>query len=120
MATVTLRLSMTRPIPFGIFGLAMRIETAYIVAQLTPLLDSFRELRTEVSDLTKRCEIIGERVERAQNRVEDLMLDIQPLWNDAYNLCGDSACQGDCMICRDGEYLGEEDYEEKYCRRGKR
>jgi len=120
MATVTLRLSMTRPIPMGILALAMRIETAYFMAQLTPLLNSLHELRTDVSELVKRCDIIGERIERTQNRLEELMMDIQPVWNDAYNLCGDSACDGECMVCRDGEYLGEEEEYEKYCKRGRR
>ncbi len=104
----------------GIFGLAMRIETAYFVAQLTPLLNSLHELRTDVSELVKRCDIIGERIERTQNRLEELMMDIQPVWNDTYNLCGDSACDGECMVCRDGEYLGEEEEYEKYCKRGRR
>ena len=104
----------------NIFALAMRLETAYVVAQLTPVVDSLRDLRTDISDLTKRCDILLERLEGLQNRALDLISDIQPVWNDAYNLCGDSECHGDCMICRDGEYLGEEDYEEKYCRRGRR
>ena len=120
MATTTLRLSLTRPIPMNILALAMRIETAYFVAQLTPTLDSLHELRKDVSDILKRCDIITERIERTQNRLLELMSDIQPLWNDAYNLCGNATCEGDCMICRDGEYLGEQDYEEKYCKRGRR
>lgn len=120
MATTTLRLSLTRPIPMRILALSMRIETIYFVAQLTPILASLKQLREDIADLTERCHIIDERIERAQNRVVELTSDIQPVWNDAYNLCGDSACDGDCMVCRDGEYLGEEDYEEKYCRRGRR
>lgn len=120
MAIVTARVSLTRPIPMRILALSMRLETTYFVAEISPILASLTQLRDDVSDLMKRCTIIGERVEGLQHRVEDLLADIQPLWTDAYNLCGDPECDGDCMVCRDGEYIGEDDYEEKYCRRGRR
>jgi hypothetical protein len=120
MAIVTARVSMTRPIPMRILALSMRLETTYFVAELTPVLEGLTQLRKDVSDLVQRCDILDERVERTRNRILELISDIQPVWNDAYNLCGDPECDGECMVCRDGEYLGEEDYEEKYCRRGRR
>ena len=115
-----MRVSLARPIPMRILAMAMRLETTYFITELAPVIASLGQLRDDIAELKKRCDIIGERVERAQNRVLELVSDIQPVWNDAYNLCGDPECDGDCMVCRDGEYLGEEDYEEKYCRRGRR
>jgi hypothetical protein len=120
MATCVVRVSATRPIPMRIFALAMRLETVQMVAEATPLLASLTQMREDVAALLKRYTLLEERIERTQNRILELVSDIQPVWDDAYNLCGDPACSGDCMVCRDGEYLGEEDYEEKYCRRGRR
>ena len=120
MATTSVRLSLTRPVPFRILALSMQLETKYIHANLFPLITSIKDLRKEVSDLIERCEIIHERIQATEQKVADFKSDIQPVWNDAYNLCGDPACDGSCMVCADGEYLGEEDYEEKYCRRGRR
>lgn len=120
MATVNLRLSLTRPVPMGILALAMRLETIYFVKQLTPVIEELSGMRKDVSDLLKRCEILGERVERLQHRTEDLISDIQPLIADFYNLCGDPDCDGSCLVCCDGEYLGEEESYEKYCKRGRR
>jgi len=120
MATATAIVSMTRPIPMRILAFAMRLETTHFFIELTPVLDSISHLRDDVSGLMKRYDILSERVERTQNRILELISDIQPVWNDTYNLCGDSACEGDCMVCRDGEYIEEDEYEEKYCRRGKR
>ena len=104
----------------GILAMAMRIETAYVVSQLTPILSSLKQVHAEVCDLVERCEILDERVERTQNRVLELISDIQPVWTDAYNLCGDPGCDGTCMVCSDGEYLADDDPYEKYCRRGRR
>ena len=120
MATATLRLSMTQPIPLGILALAMQIETAYWMREFTPVITSLTVLQKDVSDLLKRYEIIAERIEYAQHRTDDLLSDIQPLLNDVYNICGDAECDGTCRVCCDGEYLGEEDVQEKYCRRGRR
>lgn len=120
MATATLRLSLTRPVPMRILALAMRIETAYWMREFTPLIGELTDLQKEVSELVKRCQILAERVERCDNRVLDILEQIRPMINDIYNLCGDPDCDGSCMVCCDGEYLGEEESYEKYCRRGKR
>lgn len=120
MATLTVRVAVTRPIPMNIFALAMRIETAYVVAQLTPLLASLTELRKDVAALSKRCDILLDRAQQTERRAEDLVQDTLPIWTDTYNLCGDARCDGTCLVCADGEYLGEEDVDEKYCRRGRR
>lgn len=107
-------------IPFCILPLVMQIETQAFVAEASVLLSALESLCTETEVLITQFNLIEIMVARAQTTVDRMIADTQPVWDDSYNLCGDDTCDGSCMVCDGGEYLGEEDVDEKYCRRGKR
>ena len=107
-------------IPLCILPMAMRIETESFVAEMAELMSAVEALQSDVRDLAMQAEELDNTIARVQKRLDGMIAEAQPVWSDDYNLCGDPQCDGWCTVCRDGEYLGEEDYEEKYCRRGKR
>jgi hypothetical protein len=116
----SLRLSLRCTIPIHILAMAMRIESQYFLSHVSPLVDSFEELHTEILALLDKYHNLCDQIGTAQTEVETLLSDTQPVWTDTYNLCGDATCDGMCTVCWDGEYLGEEHHVEKYCRRGRR
>lgn len=107
-------------IPLCILPMVMRMETESFVADMAEIVSAIDLLYEEIQGLQARADGINDSLVRLQKRVDGLIAEAQPVWDDSYNLCGDPQCDGWCTVCRDGEYLGEEDYEEKYCRRGKR
>lgn len=107
-------------IPMCILPMVIRIEGESFITETQELIECIGKLYNDVYDLHGRVDKICESLIRLQTQVDGINSDIQPIWDDEYNLCGDPHCDGWCTVCRDGEYLGEDDYEEKYCRRGKR
>lgn len=120
MATAVARIPQGTNVPICILGLAMRIETNAFVAEMMKIIVALERLNAQTHTLMDKYIEIEEKVTETQKSAQRLWEDIQPVWDDSYNLCGDPKCDGTCMICSDGEYLGEDDYDEKYCRRGKR
>ncbi len=100
--------------------MAMRIDREWMDAQCTEVLQAVEEARKGIPELIEEYERIETKVASAMTRVNALIEETTPLWDDSYNLCGDPECDGDCRICQDGEYDGEEEQTEKYCRRGRR
>jgi len=120
MATAVASVPVGARVPFCILALAIRIETQAFAIDATDLVAAFEELQLGVRTLLDKYIEIETSIAKTHKAVDRFLEDIQPVWDDAYNLCGDASCDGTCMVCADGEYLGEEDYDEKYCRRGKR
>ncbi len=120
MATSVATLPVGARVPFCILALATKIETQSFVVEATDLVAALEQLQLEFESLRKRYADIEASVAKTHKLVDRFLEDIQPVWDDTYNLCGDPECDGTCMVCADGEYLGEEEYDEKYCRRGKR
>lgn len=107
-------------IPIGILAMAMRIETEAFVAETMELITLFQLAIEQVQALRNGMEELETKLNKSIDFVERLVKETEPVWDDNYNLCGDASCDGTCMVCQDGEYLGEDDVDEKYCRRGKR
>lgn len=107
-------------IPIGILALAMKVETEAFVAETAELITLFGLAIEGVQEIRARLVDLETKVTKSLDFVGRLVAETEPLWDDSFNLCGDSACDGTCMVCQDGEYLGEEDVDEKYCRRGRR
>ncbi len=107
-------------IPISILAMALRIETAFTSPRLQALSAEFETLREDLQSIRTELRMLQTNVERCLEDVETLRQDVTPIWNDDYNLCGDPTCEGDCRVCQEGEYDGEEEYVEKYCRRGRR
>ncbi len=107
-------------IPFNILALSMRIETEDLKPRIETLQAGLSILKDEISPLVSRMEILYERFTLLIGKVDDIRADATPIWADDYNLCGNPLCDRECRICQEGEYDGEEEYTEKYCRRGRR
>lgn len=120
MATAVATVPVGARVPFCILALAIRIETDAFILEATDLVAAIESLQLGFQSLKEKYNEIEVSIAKTHILVNRFLEDIQPVWDDAYNLCGDPACDGSCMICADGEYLGEEDHDEKYCRRGKR
>lgn len=108
------------PIPLRILAMAMRIDREWMEQQCGDLLQEIEEVRTGIPEILQEYDRIGAKIASALKRVDALIEETTPLWDDSYNLCGDPGCDGECRICQDGEYDGEEEQTEKYCRRGRR
>lgn len=107
-------------IPWEILDLAIRIEGE----TLHPLVDTLRAeltlLHTDIVALHETLTDLAPKVDQLLLTSLNFQRDTAPLWDDSYTLCGDPHCEGDCRVCQEGEYDGEDDYTEKYCRRGRR
>jgi hypothetical protein len=101
-------------------ALAMRIETEDLRPQFETFMSDIETLREGLEPLLNQIEVMRDRFKLLMSQAEDLKADSMPIWTDDYNLCGDPNCEGDCRVCQEGEYDGEEEYTEKYCRRGRR
>jgi hypothetical protein len=105
---------------WNILVMVLRIEWESIKPELERIAEDLRVLHEETLSMIRSMEDIQAKLDPIFERTMELKNDVTPLWEDTYNLCGNSRCQGDCTICLDGEEDYEEDYTEKYCRRGKR
>jgi hypothetical protein len=120
MATVDVRVKSTTPIPWTILPLVLRIETKELCPTIEALAIQCNDLLIEVSPLILQLESLHGKIDRLLERILVFQQELVPIWDDTYNLCGDPTCDGTCMVCEDGEYDGEDDVAEKYCRRGRR
>ena len=109
-----------KAIPLCILAMAMRIDREWMEEQCGNLIQEIEEARAGIPEILQEYERIEAKIAGALKRAETLVEETTPVWDDSYNLCGDPECDGDCRICQDGEYDGEEDHTEKYCRRGRR
>ena len=107
-------------VPFSLLALAFRCETEVLCTRLRELHADAETLQTEIKTLLSDLDILLDGITRCQADVNALQDAIVPVWDDVYRLCGNPGCDGDCRLCQEEDYLGEEEHTEKYCRRGRR
>ncbi len=107
-------------IPWEILDLVIRIECETFHPLLETLGTELAVLHTDTVTLQETLTDLANKVDQLLTDSLNLQRDTVPLWDDSYNLCGDPTCDGECRVCQEGEYDGEDDYVEKYCRRGRR
>lgn len=120
MSLIEVRVSIRASIPWNILARVMRFESNLVCPVLTDLTTRCQDLLIEVSPLIFQLESLGRKIDGLTKRIDAFREELTPLWDDSYNLCGDSTCTGECTVCTDGEYDGDEDSPEKYCKRGRR
>lgn len=120
MAFATIRVLPHMTVPWEILDLVLRIEGETFIPQVETLCANLSALQTDYLHLQTTLTDLATKVDQLLAEALDLKDETAPLWDDSYTLCGDPRCDGDCRICQEGEYDGEEDATEKYCRRGKR
>jgi hypothetical protein len=120
MAVATARVIPGVPIPWDLLGLVIRSDGDWIQTQTEALLRDLTRLRTETSTLHETLTDLATKVDHLLAAVTELVEDTRPLWDDSYTLCGNPSCAGDCRVCQEGEYDGEEEVVEKYCARRRR
>ena len=117
---VSARVPLNVAVNWRILALAMRVENEELLPKLQEIIDTLSTIRSDLPELIQTAEEIHDKMRPLLEEVECLKAESLPLWTDDYNLCGDPECFGDCRVCQEGEYDGEEEYTEKYCRRGRR
>lgn len=120
MSVAMARVPATARVPWTILTFVLRVESADLKPPLEDLRRQFEALREDLVPLIAQLEDLGRKMEPLLEETLIFQANLVPLWDDSYNLCGRASCKGNCAICLDGEYDGEEDYTEKYCRRGRR
>ena len=120
MSFATVRVPPDANVPWEILDLAIRIECETVHPLIETLTIELTTLHTDIVALNETLTDLVPKVDQLLTESLNFQNDTAPLWDDSYNLCGDPECDGDCRVCQEGEYDGEEDYTEKYCRRGKR
>lgn len=120
MAVATVRVPLNAVVSWEILAMVVRIECDWMRPQLETLVTDLTTLHTDYITLHETLSDLSTKVDQLLATATELVKETEPLWDDTYNLCGDPACSGDCHVCQEGEYDGEDDYVEKYCRRGKR
>lgn len=117
MAVSSAHVPITAQVNWRILEMAMRLESESLRPILTQLTSALQDLHIEVADMVKVLDILVSEVDPVLQDALQLKSDTQPLWEDAYALCGDPECAGDCRVCQEGEEDYEIDDSEKYCRR---
>lgn len=120
MAFATVRVPLTAAVSWEILDLVIRIEGETVRPQLETLCAEFKALREDIAHIQETLTDLATKVDQLLANALELKEETAPLWDDSYNLCGNPACEGDCRVCQEGEEDYEDDYTEKYCRRGKR
>jgi hypothetical protein len=105
---------------WDILPLVMRFETARLGPGFKTLLADLIRLRLDVLGLCSELDSLAEDIDRCQRKVDLLIEDTTPLWDDTYRLCGDPECDGGCRVCIQEESFLDDEATEKYCRRGRR
>ena len=120
MAVVSVRVPEKTKVPWRILAMVMRIESEDLKPRLECLVEELESFHEEIGKIQKDLDRLIERAPDLLRESENLKQETAPLWDDSYNLCGNPECEGDCRVCQEGEEDYEDDYEEKYCRRGRR
>lgn len=120
MAVAVAKVPENAVVAWNILLLVLRTEGEILKPELERIIEHLRVLREETMVVIQTMEELNTKVGPILERTLELKNDTAPLWEDTYNLCGNSRCTGDCNVCLQGEEDYEEEYEEKYCRRGKR
>ncbi len=107
-------------VTWNILLLALRIEGEILKPELERIQKELRVLQDETTAAIQTVKDLQAKVDPILEKTLELKHDTAPLWEDTYNLCGNPHCTGDCTVCLEGEEDYEEEYTEKYCRRGKR
>ena len=120
MAVAVARIPAGAVVSWIILHVVMRSESEEVNPVLERLTDELRTLCEETSEVLRKVEDLSTKLTPLLAEVENLQKDLVPVWEDNYNLCGNPECFGDCRVCQEGEEDYEDDYTEKYCRRGRR
>jgi hypothetical protein len=120
MAVAAARVLHDAKVPWEILEMVIRIEGETFKPQVETLCAKMKALRDDYIQIQATLTDLATKVDQLLAEALELQEETAPLWDDSYNLCGDPRCKGDCRVCQEGEYDGEEDTTEKYCRRGKR
>lgn len=120
MAFATLRVPLNATVPWEILDLVIRIEGESFIPQVETLRAELMALREDIKQIQETLTDLATKVDQLLVDALELQAETAPLWDDSYNLCGDPRCEGDCRVCQEGEEDYEDDYTEKYCRRGRR
>ena len=120
MAFAVARVLPNANVPWTILAMVLKTEGETFRPALATLTDELIALRAEVATLHDTLIDLATKVDQCLAAATDLVKETEPLWDDSYNLCGNPRCDGGCRVCQEGEYDGEEEYVEKYCRRGRR
>jgi hypothetical protein len=120
MAVAVAKVPENAKVSWNILLMVLRIEWQTIQPELERICQTLRVLHKETSAMVETLEDLQHKVEPLLQQTLELKNETAPLWEDTYNLCGNPRCLGDCVVCLDGEEDYEDDYSEKYCRRGRR
>lgn len=120
MAVATAKVPATATVGWNILHMVMRMETEEMKPRLESVTEALKALAEDVAVALREMEALQGSIETLLREAEALKQETAPLWDDSYNLCGNPECYGDCRICQEGEEDYEDDYTEKYCRRGRR
>jgi hypothetical protein len=119
MTVATARISAT--VNWCFLLMFLRKETREIREEDSVFENTWLGLQGDLLDLLLDFEKLETNLKQLAEDLDDLKTDLTPVCDDAvYTLCGDRFCDGGCRICVQGEYAGEEEEVEKYCRRGRR
>jgi len=120
MAFATARVLPGVPVPWDLLGLVIRSDRDWMRSETEAVLRELTTLRTDTTTLHEIVTDLAAKVGHLLAKVTELVEDTRPLWDDSYTLCGNPSCAGDCRVCQEGEYDGEEEVTEKYCARRRR
>ena len=107
-------------VAWNILLLVLRTEGEILRPELEQIIERLKVLREETMAIIQTVEDLQATLDPILEKTLELKKETEPLWEDSYNLCGNPHCAGDCTVCLEGEEDYEDDYEEKYCRRGRR
>lgn len=117
MAVAVVRVRPDGVVSWILLQMVMRIESEELVPQLQEMIARFQSLCEDTQERSRTLESLLSDIEPVLADAKTLQADTLPLWDDAYTLCGNPTCEGDCRICQDAEEDYEDTTEEKYCRR---
>jgi hypothetical protein len=117
MAVSVVRVRPNGVVSWILLQMVMRIESEELLPQLQKLVSEFQAIHEETAVSARALDSLLAEIGPVLEDAKTIQADTAPLWDDAYTLCGDPRCDGDCRVCQDGEEDYEEDASEKYCRR---
>ena len=117
MAVSVVRVCPNRVVSWILLQMVMRIESEELVPRLQGLVSELATMCKETQDHVRALDSLLTDIGPILEDAKTLQADTAPLWDDAYTLCGNPQCDGDCRVCQEGEEDYEDVTEEKYCRR---